>query len=140
MLGRDNPITTISAFTAQLQPHLPPTDTIEAIVRTKSGALGSISISVGTTTKGTEYTVASENGVVGVGFDQIIVNGETKEVKNEKTGVPPEVRAWGESLVSGPRNPLQTVEEALADLSLIEAMLTSGEQGGSPVTVENQEI
>lgn len=84
--------------------------------------------------------MASENGVVGTGFDKIIVNGKDQEVKNEKSGVPAEVRAWGEAIRSGKPDPRQSPEEALADLSLIEAMLKSGEQGGVPVAVENQEL
>lgn len=140
LLGRENTITTVSAHTTQLQPHLPPVDTVEATARTKSGALGTISLSVGTTSKGSEFTVASENGVVSVGSDRVTVDGESKEVRNERSGVPPEIRAWGEALASGNPNPKQSPEEALADLSLVEAMLKSGEQGGAPVAVENQEL
>lgn len=139
LLGKENPITTVSAFTAQLQPHLPPVDTVQATAKTKTGAVGIISMCVGTTAKGNDYTVASEKGAVSVGFDKIVVDGESREVKNEGSGVAAEVRAWAEALSSGKWNPKQSPEEGLADLSLIEALLKSGQQGGTPVTVENQE-
>lgn len=139
LLGKDNPIVSVSANTAQLQEHLAPVDTIEATARTKKGTLGTISISFGTTAKGSEYSVASERGTVNSGFDEITVNGETKVVKNEKSGVPPEVRAWGEAIAAGKPNPLQSPEEALADLSILEALLRSGEQGGKSIDIENQE-
>ena len=45
---------------------------------------------------------------------------EVKEVKDERSGVPPEVRAWGEALAAGKGvNERQRPEEALADLELV---------------------
>ena len=44
---------------------------------------------------------------------------EKKEVQDERTGVPPEVRKWGEALVAGKQNERQRPEEALADLELV---------------------
>jgi len=42
-----------------------------------------------------------------------------EEIEDEKTGVPPEVRKWGEALVTGKREDRQVPEEALADLELV---------------------
>ena len=42
-----------------------------------------------------------------------------KEVEDERSGVPPEVRKWGEALAAGSKNERQILEEALADLELV---------------------
>ena len=130
----------LSAYTTQLQKHLPPVDTIEATAKAKNGAVGSISISFGTTYKGSEWTIACEQGFVSVSRDKVTIDDKTDIVKDERTGVPPEVREWGRALAAGSSNPRQSPEEALADLELLEAMLKSGEQGGQPVTLRHQEL
>lgn len=140
MLGKDNPLATISCQSAQLQKHLPPVDTLEATGKTKQGTVGTISISFGTTAKGREWTIGSENGYVSIAGSDVTTDGKTEEVADEKTGVPPEVRAWGEALAAGTVNELQSPEEALADLELIEAMLVSGAENGKPIHLEHQEL
>ncbi|KAJ9602765.1 hypothetical protein H2200_012545 [Cladophialophora chaetospira] len=140
MLGKDNPLVSISAHSAQLQKHLPPVDTVEATAKSKQGTIGSISISFGTTHKGTEWAIGSVDGSVSISGNKVTVDGKTEEVQDERTGVPPEVRAWGEALAAGKMNEKQSPEEALADLELIEAMLRSGEQGGVPIKLEHQEL
>lgn len=137
-MGPENPLISLSANTAQLQDHLPPVDTIDATAKAKNGATGTMSISFGTTLKGSECTVACEDGVVSVAGGKVTIGDKTEEIKNERTGVPPEVRAWGEALAAGKVNERQSPEEALADLELIEASLRSGEQGGKPMALECQ--
>ncbi len=66
------------------------------------------------------------------------IGDETEEVPNEKTGVPPEVRIWGEAIMAGKADPRQSPEEALADLDLLEAMLRSGEQNGQAMPLRYQ--
>lgn len=129
----------LSAYTTQLQTHLPPVDTIEATAKAKNGAVGSISISFGTTYKGSEWTIACEQGFVSISRDKVTIDDKTDIVKDERTGVPPEVSEWGRALAAGSSNPRQSPEEALADLELLEAMLKSGEQGGQPVALRHQE-
>jgi predicted dehydrogenase len=131
MLGSANPLASLSANTTQLQKHLPPVDTVDATLKTKGGASGTFSISFGTSFTGCEWTVACEKGVVSVSGSTVTVGDETKEIEDEKTGVPPEVRKWGEALTNGTQNERQLPEEALADLELLEKMLRSGETGGS---------
>jgi predicted dehydrogenase len=138
LLGPENPLVSISAFTAQLQKHLPPVDTIEATAKAQNGAVGSISMSFGTTYKGREYAVACEQGFVTVNLDKVTVNDKIESIEDERTGVPPEVREWGKALAAGKVNPKQSPEEALADLELLEAMLRSGEQDGQPVKLKHQ--
>ena len=130
---------TVSAFTTQNQKHLPPLDTLDACLKTKTGGTGTVSISFGTTLSGSEYTVGFEGGSVSVvpGTLQKMVHGkeqradvgtvttlidgkeETKQIEDEGTGVVPEIRAWGEALVAGKPNPKQSPEEALADLEMV---------------------
>jgi len=143
LLGADH-IKRLSAFTAQLQPHLPPVDTVDASLKTVSGATGTISISFGTTMGGSEWTVGCEGGSVSLSGTTITttIDGEEKkkEVEDERSGVPPEVRIWGEGLAAGKPNAKQSPEEALADLELLELMLKSGEAEGTPLDCKFQDI
>jgi len=138
LLGPDSPLVSITGYSAQIQEHLPPVDTVNAAGKLKNGNTGTLSISFGTTLNASEWTVACEKGVVTVSGGKVTVGSETKEVKDERSGVPPEVRAWGEALAAGKVNERQIPEEALADLELIEAMLRSGEQNGAPIELECQ--
>src|ERR1700734_1271977 len=58
LMGPENPLVSLSAYTTQLQEHLPPVDTIDVTAKAKNGATGTISISFGTTLSGSEWTVA----------------------------------------------------------------------------------
>ncbi|KAF2743528.1 NAD(P)-binding protein [Sporormia fimetaria CBS 119925] len=140
MLGEKAAPVKTSAFTAQLQEHLPPLDTLNATVQLRNGASGTLAISFGTTFTGSEYAVAAEKGSVWVSRGKVIVtqNGEeeVKEFPDEGNGVKQEVRAWAESLLKGEPNLLQSPEEALRDLALLEACLVSGKQGGAPVEIQ----
>jgi predicted dehydrogenase len=123
LLGPENIITRLSAFTTQLRKDLPPVDTMDATIKTRSGATGTFSVSFGSTLTGSEWIVACEVGSVSVSDSMVttVFDGkeEKKEVKDERTGVPPEVRKWGQSLAKGTRNERQIPEEALADLELV---------------------
>ncbi len=123
LLGSANAISRLSAYTAQLQKHLPPVDTIDATLKTKTGVTGTFSVSFGTTLTGSEWTVGCEGGSVTVSGSTVTTtindNGEKKEVLDERTGVPPEVRGWAEAMMSGKQNERQTPQEALADLELV---------------------
>jgi predicted dehydrogenase len=77
---------------------------------------------------------------VNVFRETVKIGDEIKEVPNEKTGVPPEVRTWGEAIMAGRADPRQSPEEALADLELLEAMLKSGEQNGQAMSLKYQTL
>jgi predicted dehydrogenase len=138
LLGSDNPLISISAHTSQIQEYLPPVDTIEAIAKAKNGAVGSISLSFGTTHHGSEWTIACQDGIVSVSGSKVTLKDEITDVEDERTGVPPEVKNWGQALVAGKTNERQSPEEALADLEIIEACLKSGEQDGKPIKLKYQ--
>ncbi|KAH9871403.1 hypothetical protein IAQ61_005582 [Plenodomus lingam] len=130
----------VSAFTAQLQKHLPPVDTLNSTLKLGSGASGTLSVSFGTTDKGSEYMVACEKGSVHVSRGKVTVVKEGKEVVkefgDEGNGVGQEIKAWSESLEKGQRNEAQSPEEALSDLKILEACLRSGEQDGNPMRID----
>lgn len=138
LLGPSNPLATLSAQTSQLQPHLPPVDTVDAVLKTEHGATGTFSVSFGTSFKGSEWSIACKKGVVSVSGSKVTVGEDTKDVEDEKTGVPPEVRKWGDALKAGKANERQIPEEALADLELLEGMLKSGEAGGEKIGLKLQ--
>lgn len=107
----------------------------------ENGTSGTLSISVGTTDTGSEYVVACEKGTVTVSRGKVVLkrndqDAETKEFPDEGNGVKQEMKAWAESLEQGKRNERQSPEEALKDLEILESCLKSGEQGGSPIAVD----
>ncbi|MCJ1321368.1 hypothetical protein MMC15_006712 [Xylographa vitiligo] len=142
LLGSKDKITRLSAFTNQLQKHLPPVDSVDATMKTATGSTGTFQVSFGTTLTGSEWTVGCEGGSVSVSGSTITTNIDGKEekteVKDERSGVPPEVRKWGEALTAGKTNERQNPEEALADLELLELMLRSGESNGTPIDTKYQ--
>ncbi len=146
LLGEAAKPTALSAYTTQLQKHLPPVDTVNSIWKTSSGISGTFSISFGTTLSDSEYTVACEKGSATVARSKVTVReGEQsegkyveKEFPSEGSGVKQEVVAWAESIVAGKANPAQSPEQALADLEILEKMLKSGEGHGKTESLQYQ--
>lgn len=118
-----NRIATLAAFTNQIQYYLPPVDTADVIMRTESGVNGVFQISRGTSLRADEWTAACEKGWIKVENEKVTISREgqmeTTTVPNERTGVPPEIRAWATSLSAGKTRPEQDPEAALADLELV---------------------
>ncbi|KAI0012608.1 oxidoreductase family protein [Xylariaceae sp. FL0662B] len=145
LLGSENAIESLIAQTSLACSHLPPVDTINAVLKTKSGVVGSYIHSVGTAMQAFEFHVACEQGVVKAeGSKVTTIRGfESDAVAEEKvfeqtSGVKEEVQAWAESVLSGVPNPDQTPELALADLELVEKMLTSGDRDGARQKLQYQ--
>jgi len=146
LLGPSAKPTAISAYTSLLQSHLPPVDTVNSIWQTKSGISGTFSISFGTTLSGSEYTVACEKGSVTIVRSKVTVRtGEEKagefiekEFTEEGSGVKQEVAAWARSIVAGKADSMQSPEQALADLEILEKMLKSGEGHGETEILQLQ--
>jgi predicted dehydrogenase len=109
-------------------------------MKTETGITGSFSVSFGSSTSGSEYTVTGEKGYVsvvrgtaGTGggalvgsmsswvVSQIIGEGrKEKEFPNEGTGVHQEVAAWAQALSSGKSlDERQTPENALIDIKIV---------------------
>ncbi|KAK5136989.1 hypothetical protein LTR08_001496 [Meristemomyces frigidus] len=143
LLGSEAKVVRTSAFTSQLQAHLPPVDTVDATFKLANGRTGNFSVSFGTTFTGAEWSVACEKGSVAVSGKTITIkpiggDEEVVEKPDELGGVKQEVFAWAKSLVSGKQDPQQRPEEALADLAVLEAMLQSGAKDGQPVELKYQ--
>lgn len=143
LLGKEANVEKTSAFTQQLQPHLPPVDTVDATFKLANGSTGTFSVSFGTTFTGAEWSVACEGGSVAVSGKTVTIKPKGAEEQvlekpDDHGGVKDEVFAWAKSLLSGRQDPQQRPEEALADLDVLEAMLQSGEKGGQPIELRYQ--
>lgn len=133
------------SFSAQMQPHLPPVDTVNGAYLLKSGRSGTISLSFGTEFKSDFLIeVTSTNGSVAMTSAGVKVvekngsDGDRKEALKEfpsSTGVGLEVEAFGRAIESKTPDARQSAEEALLDLVLVEKLLNSGEQGGAVLTI-----
>lgn len=123
MLGPDNGFVKVSAFTQQLQEHLPPVDTVNAILQTKTGASGTFSVSFGTTFKGSGYSIACEGGTVTVLRSRVVVEKdgteESFDFASEGAGVKQEILAWSQGIESGSFDQKLSPAEALTDLSIV---------------------
>jgi predicted dehydrogenase len=141
--GAGEKIKSLSAFTAQLQKHLPPVDTLNSTLLLTNGSSGTFSVSFGTTDTGSEYLVACEKGTVHVSRGTVTVKKDGKVVEekkftDEEAGVKQEVKAWAESLESGKWKKEQSGEEALGDLEVIENAFKSGGEGGKVIELKLQ--
>lgn len=125
LLGKDNPVTRVSAFSTQLQAHLPPIDTVHAIIKTKTDISGVFASSHGTSELDNEWFVACDKGTVTVKRWPhrviTVIDGkeETKEFPDEGMGVVPEVKTWAAGLKKGKMDERQSPEEALEDLEIV---------------------
>lgn len=135
LTGENDKVASVVAQSALVRPHLPPIDTVSAILTTKGGALGTYSHSAGSNMSLFDWEVAYANGsvsVVGGGpgrNDTVTVRKVGQEPITKEfgrmSGVPEEVAAWAQSVVDGKPNPLQSPEQALADLEFLEKMFSS---------------
>lgn len=118
-----NEIDRISAYSTQHRDYLPPVDSANVIFKTRSGATGNMLFSVASSTTADEWTVECEKGWIKIENSKVTISRDGKveelNVPNERTGVPPEVRAWGEALSAGNVLKEQEPEAALADLELV---------------------
>lgn len=133
----DDRVASVSALTSQLQAHLPPVDTVDALIRTQKGVQGTFSVSSGTTISGFEFTVACEKGSVTVGRDIVTVRESEQRDAKERTvdfagqgsGVTEEVKAWAEGLAVAALDvdERQSPAEALRDLAIVSHQASSYE-------------
>ncbi|CAK7229761.1 hypothetical protein SCUCBS95973_007337 [Sporothrix curviconia] len=134
----------VSAATALLQPKLAPVDTVNAVLTTNHKAVGTFCVSFGMAHKGGfQIEVVTSNGCVtmtpaDVTSKWVDKDGEKKEDKKDfsfSSGVKPELAAFAASLAAGKVDSRQSPEEALQDLTVLEAMLTSADKGGEPISL-----
>lgn len=124
---------------------------MNSIWQTSSGISGTFAASFGTTFSGNGYEIACEGGTVavsghGVTANVVVHKGDQrdnniilkKDFPDRSNGVEGEVAAWAKGIAEGKPDPMQSPEQALADLELLEQMLVSGEKGGVQIKLEHQ--
>lgn len=140
--GEANAAANVHAVTDLVHDHLPPIDTVNAIIKTRSGATGIYQHSVGSLLSAFEWDIGLEKGTVRAAGDTVTVTpvGGKPAAKDfaRTSGVGEEVAAWAEALQTGKPNPLQSPEEALADLEFLEKMFLSGDKDGELQTYKLQ--
>ncbi|KAL8279610.1 hypothetical protein RQP46_007923 [Phenoliferia psychrophenolica] len=145
-----SPLSSLTASRSLLQPHLPPFDTLQGLVRTDSGITGSFLISFGIESGGPkEYSFRGSKGSLVIdwsGSTHTIVftptreegeeEGRVEEWEMEADGVGEEFRAFEKALIAGVGS--QEAEDvdgrsgpraAMKDLRAIQRALESGESG-----------
>lgn len=135
-----------SSHTRSIDAALPPIDSVFSLLQTDQGVSGQFSFSLGVSSlDGITYEFITDKGNVCIDGPAIVTTapkpGEMKlsESRHEDIptfGVPEEFAAFEAALRGSPLDPKISIEEALADLRLLEAMLKSGEHNGQPVPVE----
>lgn len=140
-------VSSVSAHTSLLQEALAPADTLAAVVKTSNGSIGLFSICLGSEYKrGMVFETVTDKGKVRVDMMKNVVKTtkasdgtlETVTTETEMTwGVKEEVAAFADSISSGSLDSRLAASEALADLTLLEAMLVSAGRNGSPVSVSD---
>ncbi|KAJ6164905.1 hypothetical protein N7470_003577 [Penicillium chermesinum] len=138
ILGSADKVTTVSAQSQQQQPYLPPVDTVDAVVKTSSGATGIISMSWGSSFNDNIFEFSCEKGVVKLHFDGVEVNNHDHIVPFDGKGVGPEIDDFATAIINGRRSKTQSPEEALADLEMLEQMLQSAERDGEKMPLQWQ--
>lgn len=135
----DDKAESVIGYSSLAQDHLAPVDTLSAVVKTQSGAVGSFSCSWGTTMpRANEYQIACEKGSVTIDGDKgwVVYQDGRREDKDfpftQGAGVMEEVQAWGAAMAGATEDPLLTPEITLGDLELLESMLKSAEENGAP--------
>ncbi|KOS19914.1 Uncharacterized protein ESCO_005757 [Escovopsis weberi] len=131
----------VQAFSALVEPLLPPVDSVAAIIRTRRGAAGVFQLSVSSASSAFEWDFAYRGGRVRVAGDTVTVRprGAAEDEVREfarASGVAEEVAAWAEGMRAGRVDALQEASEGLGDVEFIEKILQSGERQGAALRYE----
>lgn len=122
----------LAGYSALLDPKLVPVDTIHAAGITKGGRSGTIAISFGTPNKSeTELEIVTTKGVVGWNPTEARTGSGEKKEFVYSSGVTAEVAAFAKAIAEAKLEALQTPEEALGDLQVLEGLLVSGAGGAT---------
>ncbi|GAB1202496.1 hypothetical protein APSETT445_001113 [Aspergillus pseudonomiae] len=123
ILGQSDGLAMVAAHSSLRQEHLAPVDTVDALVKTRSGATGVLSVSYGSEINDSVFEFTCADGVVTLDFDRLTVNGKGYDVPFEGRGVNKELVEFAESITTGAGIATRLrPEEALADLELSEAL------------------
>ncbi|KAL3482793.1 hypothetical protein BJX62DRAFT_231441 [Aspergillus germanicus] len=139
-------VSRVSAHTTSLQAHLPPVDTVHAVLGTDQGRSGTYVSSVGIKAKRVmEFEVVTDKGsVIYRPFQTEIAvkqdEGSSEWVERSERaplmwGVKEEVAAFADGILTGTLDSRLSTADALEDLRIVEAMLRSGEDQGKAVNI-----
>ncbi|RAL04788.1 60S ribosomal eL32 domain-containing protein [Aspergillus ibericus CBS 121593] len=123
ILGKEDALAAVSAMLSLQQEHLAPVDTVDAAVKTKSGATGTVYLSYGAAENETVFEFKCDKGVVSLNLDRVTADGESFDVPYEGRGVNYELAAFVESIRQGELEEGLRPEEAMADLEIMEGMI-----------------
>ncbi|KAH6640235.1 hypothetical protein F5144DRAFT_589756 [Chaetomium tenue] len=122
-------------FSGLLDEKLIPVDTVQAVALTGNRKSGTIIITFGTEFKsGTEVEVVTTKGAVSwnpIEVKTVTSQGEEKKEFPSSNGVTEEVAAFGEAINARQINSLQSPQEALKDLEILQRLLESGAGEGA---------
>ena len=137
-------ITHVAAFTSLIRPNLQPVDTVNATMHLDNGSSGTFSISYGTEfANDFEIQVVTDEGAVTLTPTRVTVITKDDDGNEEaltkdfqaNSGVIREVAVFAKGIEAGKVDPRGSPEEALMDLKVVQAMLESGEEGGTVKSV-----
>jgi len=138
-------IARVACFSALLQEHLVPVDTVNATAVTDTGCSGIISMTFATEFKrGTEVEIVTTKGSVlwtpvsvkVVKDASLVVRSEVTKEFGQSTGVVEEMAAFAAAIEQGKLDERQTPLEALRDLEVLQRLLESGEENATVKAVE----
>ncbi len=126
-------VASVSGFSRQIRPELPPVDTLSAALRFESGALGVYTITYGGDAPWTPVLdIVGDRGAMRISRYETIdleSGGQTEEIHPiSGSDIQAELAAFAHSVRTGEPH-LNTPEEGLLDVALMEAMLRAGESG-----------
>ncbi|KAL1891837.1 hypothetical protein Sste5346_007381 [Sporothrix stenoceras] len=125
-------VSRVVCLSSLLEERLPPVDSVHAVASTKGGVNGTITISFGTEFKSAlEVEIVTTEGRVTWDMGKVVSVRRGQEDAQtapfeHNFGVKPEVAAFAAAVATGKADPLQSPQEALKDLALLQALLESG--------------
>lgn len=132
-------------FSGLLEERLVPVDTVHAVALTNEGKSGTVVITFGTEFKsGLEVEIVTTNGSVTWSPTSVKVvtrkgNGTEQATSTKEfdwsSGVKPEIAAFAQAIEEGKVSDLQTPEEALKDLEILQRLIESGAAGAARKTI-----
>jgi predicted dehydrogenase len=142
-----SPIAIVSAFTRLNRDYLPPADTVHATFQLADGATGIYGNTSAASRFVYDVELMGQEGYIlasvayfGESKVELVLKDGTKESQEfkdaNKNAIAEEFRVFAEAISHNREDPNGSPEEALADLAIVESMLTSGDKGGEPIKVK----
>lgn len=121
----------VTAMTAQMRDDLPPADTLSATLHFDGGLIGTLGVThAGTAPWPPALRIVGERGAISVYREELEVTcgGETRRQSFARGGIQGELAAFAAAIREGAPH-RNTPEEALQDVSVVEAILQAADSG-----------